>query len=57
MGKLGHLLDLGQFFTHGLSSVYNCDISGVWVMAYSYGIGPNPCHLNFDFNSYSGMCA
>ena len=22
MGKLGHLLDLGQYFTHGLSEVF-----------------------------------
>ena len=42
MGKLGHLLDLGQFFTHGLSSVFVQHIRGVWVMAYPYGIGLNP---------------
>ena len=42
MGKLGYLLDLGQFFTHGLSSVSIPHIWGVWVMAYPYGIVPNP---------------
>ena len=42
MGKLGHLPDLGQYFTHGLSSVSNPHILGAWVMAYPYGIGPNP---------------
>ena len=42
MGKLGHLLDLGQYFTQGLSSLSFPHIWGVWVMAYSSGIGPNP---------------
>ena len=32
MGMLDHLLDLGQYFTHRLSSVSICHISGVWVM-------------------------
>ena len=50
MGKLGHLLDLSQYFTHGLSSVSISHISGIWVMAYPYEIGPKIiCHLNLDF--------
>ena len=57
MGTLGHLLDLGQQFTHGLSSVCIPHIWGVWVMAYRYGIRPKPiCHFSFDFISDSGMC-
>ena len=42
MENLRHLLDSGQYFTHGLSSVSIPDMSAVWVMAYPYGIKTDP---------------
>ena len=58
MGKLGHLLDLCQYFTHGVSSVSNS------IHSRSLRYGPllwnqtKPiCHVNSDFKSESGMYA
>ena len=58
MGKLGHLLNSGQYFAHGLSSVSIPHYLG----SFGYGLllwdWTKPmCYLNCDFSSDSGMCA
>ena len=58
MEKIGHLLDLGQYVTHGLSSVSIFNIFeefGLWPTL--IGSDQHICRLNLDFKSDSGMYA